>query len=197
VKISPGVKLNEISAYDAEIEFISLRGELKEAVLWFGDLKNGKRQASILPGRHILRNDGNTVLADCQPSQPLGYFYEPDPAVIRAGMVRKLMFMLKAAQVDPEIAYLTGAKKIITPFARVWTVEDWFPFQLKRLRAYLHSRNVGRVTVKKRGSPIRPDELINSLRLPKKAPEVRVVFLTKNIGRPIVVVCYPESSNSG
>ena len=36
VKISPGVKLEELHPYDAEVEFISLGGELKEAVLWFG-----------------------------------------------------------------------------------------------------------------------------------------------------------------
>jgi hypothetical protein len=41
VKISPGVKIDEVSIYEAEIEFVSLRGELKEAVLWFGDSKEG------------------------------------------------------------------------------------------------------------------------------------------------------------
>ena len=36
VKISPGVDLNELSGYDAEVEFTSLNGDLKEAVLWAG-----------------------------------------------------------------------------------------------------------------------------------------------------------------
>ena len=38
VKISPGVDLRELAGYPAEVEFISLEGELKEAVLWFGPL---------------------------------------------------------------------------------------------------------------------------------------------------------------
>ncbi len=50
VKISPGVKLAELQGYAAEIEFISLRGELKEAVLWFGALMTVERRATLLPG---------------------------------------------------------------------------------------------------------------------------------------------------
>jgi hypothetical protein len=190
VKISPAVKLQEIAAYDAEVEFISLRGELKEAVLWFEALKRGARQATILPGPHIMIDDGSTESITRRISHPQRFFYEPDPAVIRAGLIQQLMEVLDAAQVDLEIAYLTADKKILTPFARVWEVEDWFPFQLKRLRAYLRERQVGKVTVKKRGSPILPEELIQALRLPKDGTEERVVFLTQLHGRPIVVICF-------
>ncbi len=193
VKISPAVQLREITPYDAEIEFISLRGELKEAVLWFGGLKTGKRGATILPGPHMMCHDGSALETDEIISQPLRFFYEPDPAVIRAGLVQNLMVDLGAAQIDWTIAYLTAEEEKSTPFARVWEVEDWFPFQLKRLRAYLRERRVGLVTVKKRGSPILPEELIQALRLPKDGSEERVVFLTQLQGRPIVVVCYPEN----
>ena len=192
VKISPAVKIREIEAYDAEIEFISLRGELKEAVLWFGALKKGLRQASVLPGPHIMVDDGTPIETGQELSEPQRYFYEPDPAVIRAGLVQKLMLELEAAQIDREIAYLTADIRTSTPFARVWEVEAWFPFQLKRLRAYLREQRVGLVTVKKRGSPIRPEELIQALRLSKDAPEERVVFLTQMKDRPIVVICYAE-----
>ncbi len=196
VKISPAVNKRELFGYDAEIEFISYRGELKEAVLWFGPLKAGHRRATLLPGPHMMIDDVNTIESSRRPtlamSQPLRYFYEPDPAVIRAGMIQALMVRLGAAQIDQDIAYITSDKKKATPFARVWEVEDWFPFQLKNLRAYLRERNVGLVTVKKRGSPIIPEDLIHALRLSKDAEEERVVFLTQMRNRPIVVVCYPE-----
>jgi hypothetical protein len=184
VKISPGVDLDELSAYSAEIEFISLRGELKEAVLWFGPLRTASRRATLLPGPHTL------IEADSDPqsvvSEPLGYVYEPDAAVLRAGLVKTLAGKLAAAQLDPEIAYLTAAKKTPTPFARVWAVEDWFPFSLKRLRSYLRQRGIGQVTVKKRGSPITPEQLIHDLRL--KGDLERVVFLTQLRGRPVVII---------
>jgi len=97
-----------------------------------------------------------------------------------------------AAQLDADIAYLTSERRQPTPFARVWAVEDWFPFQLKRLRAYLRARQVGRVTVKKRGSPLQPEALIRDLRL--RGDGERVVFLTHLKGRPIVIVAYPEDA---
>jgi len=184
VKISPGADLDELSAYDAEIEFISLRGELKEAVLWFGPLRSASRRATLLPGPHTL------IEADSNPrsavSEPLAYVYEPDAAVLRAGLVRTLASQLNATQLDPEIAYLTAEKQTPTPFARVWAVEDWFPFSLKRLRTYLRQRGIGQVTVKKRGSPITPEQLIHDLRL--KGDLERVVFLTQLRGRPVAII---------
>ncbi len=54
VKVSPGVDLAEIEAYPAEVEFISLGGELKEATLWFGPLRSARRRATLLPGEHTL-----------------------------------------------------------------------------------------------------------------------------------------------
>jgi SAM-dependent methyltransferase len=189
VKISPGVNLDELMEYDCEIEFISLNGELKEAVLWFGPLKTVESRATILPGPHTMVGS-RLAAGSCPLSEPKFYLYEPDPAVLRAGLVRDLADNLNAAQLDPDIAYLTADKKILTPFARVWEIEDWFPFQLKRLRATLRERDIGRVVVKKRGSPIQPEDLIRDLKL--KGESERVVFLTHLNGRPIVIICKPN-----
>jgi hypothetical protein len=60
---------------------------------------------------------------------------------------------------------------------------------LKRWRAFLRERKVGKVVVKKRGSPLQPEALIQDLRLQGEAE--RVIVLTHLRGRPIVVVCYP------
>jgi len=193
VKISPGVDLAELAPYDAEVEFISLHGELKEAVLWFGPFKSAGRRATILPGLHTLYSPPALDLAQSgenrPTSEPLAYFYEPDPAVLRAGLVTDLAAQLDAFQIDPDIAYLTAEKQQPTPFARAWAVEAWFPFGLKRLRSYLRERQVGRVTVKKRGSPLHPEALIRDLRL--SGDQVRVVFLTHLRGAPVVVIGFP------
>jgi SAM-dependent methyltransferase len=189
IKISPGVDLDELATYDAEIEFISLNGGLKEAVLWFGLLKTVERRATVLPGPYTLTGFRSPAVI-AQISEPMAYLYEPDPAILRAGLVRDLAIRLNAHQLDPDIAYLTSHQRLPTPFARVWEIEAWFPFQLKRLRAYLRERSVGRVVVKKRASPLQPDALVRDLRLQGDAE--RVVFLTHLRGRPIVVVCCPN-----
>jgi hypothetical protein len=188
VKVSPGVNKTELASFDAELEFISLDGKLKEGVLWFGPLKTTQMRATVLPGRHSLMTD--EIQETLPLSEPLAYLYEPDPAVIRAGLVAALGRRLGASQLDAEIAYLTAENLQMTPFANAWTIEDWMPFSLKKLRAYLRERGVGRIVVKKRGSPLQPQELIQKLRL--KGEAERVVFLTHLDGRPITVVCTPS-----
>jgi len=195
VKISPGVDINELRKFDAELEFISYKGALKEAVLWFGPLKRKVRVATVLPGPHSIESDETYGMEysrfdrykeEFQGVDPQAFIYEPDPAIIRAGMVRTLGRRLDAHQLDPHIAYLTAAKSITTPFARVWKIIDWMPFNLKKLRKYLREHRIGQVIVKKRGSPIQPEELINALRLEGEIE--RVLFLTQLRGRPIVIV---------
>ncbi len=192
VKISPGVNLDEVSAYPAEIEFISLNGELKEAVLWFGTLKTAWRRATILPGPHSLSAGSapgpiqDKPSPDLPLSEPGGYLIEPDPAILRAGLVAELGNKIEARQLDRSIAYLTADSPIQTPFARLWQIEDWMPFGLKRLRGYLRQRGVGQVVIKKRGSPLEPEALAHDLRL--KGDDQRVLFLTKLRGNPIVII---------
>jgi hypothetical protein len=187
VKVSPGVKLEELYGYDCEVEFISLNGELKEAVLWFGPFKTADRRSTLLPGPHTLTDEQQPQLP---LSEPKAYIYEPDPAILRAGLVATLGKQINGAQLDSEIAYLTADLYTPTPFGRAWEVEDWMPFQLKKLRAALRERNVGPVTVKKRGSPITPEELIRELRL--EGEEEKTLFLTQMEGNPIVVIAKPQ-----
>ncbi len=125
----------------------------------------------------------------------MAYVYEPDPAVLRAMLVQTLANKLDAGMLDPDIAYLTTRKRVDTPFARVWAVEEWLPFNLKHFRAYLRERHVGRVTVKKRGSPIEPAQLIRDLKL--RGDNERVIFLTHLMGKPIVIVAQPNQAVAG
>jgi hypothetical protein len=182
VKISPGVDLDEIAGYDCEMEFISERGELKECALWFGPLRSARRRATRLAegAVHSLLPDPAAEAEPPPPGPPLAYLYEPDPAVLRAGLVTTLAAQLEARQLDAGMAYLTAPRLRPTPWARAFRIEDALPFQLKRLRERLRALRVGRVTVKKRGSPLEPETLIKQLKL--SGPEHRVVFLTHVLG---------------
>jgi hypothetical protein len=183
VKISPGVKLKEIEHYDCEIEFISLDGELKECALWFGPLKTARRRATLLSPRSssISLTASTPPYSHTPLSPPLAYLYEPDPAILRAGLVADLAARLNAAQLDPDIAYLTANSLTPTPLARAFAIEAALPFSQKRLREKLRAMNVGRVTVKKRGSPLEPGAFARSLKL--KGDEERIVFLTHVQGK--------------
>ncbi|MCP5094962.1 MAG: class I SAM-dependent methyltransferase [Chloroflexi bacterium] len=187
VKISPGVDYAQIPAA-AEIEFISINGEVKEGVLWFGKLHSGVRQrATLLPGAHTL-TDQDLPQTAVPISRPKAYLYEPDGAVIRAHLVQAVAQQLQAHKIDESIAYLTADTAQQTPFARCFTVEDTFPFQLKRLRHYLHDRQIGHVTIKKRGSALDPDTLRKQLRLRKDHSNHCILFLTFIMGETAVII---------
>lgn len=195
VKLGPGVKLAELPHTPGyEVEFVSLNGELKEATLWCGPLATTPRRATVL---HQATTGPSPVLtatmtADTMhpPSRlapPGSFLYEPDPAIIRAGLVTKLATQLDAAQLDADIAYLTSDQHVATPFARIWRVLEWLPFNLKRLRARLRELDAGAVTVKKRGSPLDTDVLARQLR--GRGACSLVVVLTHASGHPVALIC--------
>ncbi|MGA2112876.1 MAG: class I SAM-dependent methyltransferase [Anaerolineales bacterium] len=184
IKVSPGVDRDELAPYDCEMEFVSWRGELKEACLWFGAFRSARRRATLLPGEFTICEDPT-----CPPAavrEPGTVLYEPDPAVLRAGLVAELAQILDAWQVDRDIAYLSSLRCVATPLARAFQVQEVLPFGLKTLRKWLRANGVGHVIVKKRGSPIDPQALIHQLRL--EGPDSRILFLTKVQGRPSVLV---------
>lgn len=186
VKISPGVNYDELPQ-DAEVEFISVDGEVREALLWFGDLRSpAGRRATLLPGEDSLTDERPAAV---ETGPPKAFLYEPDGAVIRAHLVQQLGRQLEASKIDEEIAYLSADQARPTPFAHCYALDDYFPFQLKRLRAYLRERGIGSVIIKKRGSPLEPDHLRGRLRLSGEGH--CIVFLTRVQGKPTVLIGRP------
>jgi hypothetical protein len=183
VKASPGIRLEEIADASCEVEFLSVQGELKEAVLWYGDFNTTRRRATLLPHEITMTE---TEPASDALSAPMEYLYDPDPSVLRAGLVQHLAAKLSAARIDPQIAYLTAPERRPSPWARAFRLEEVMPFGLKRLREWLRIREVGHVVIKKRGSPIVPEELEHQLRL--RGDGERVIFLTRVLGKPLILI---------
>ena len=116
-----------------------------------------------------------------------GWLHEPDPAVIRSGLVALVADELGATLVDPTIAYLTSDAAAGSPWAASYRVDEVLPFNLKKLKALLRARGVGRVVVKKRGSPIEPEALVRQLRGPGSG--TATVVVTRVAGAPTALVC--------
>ncbi|WP_443070326.1 THUMP-like domain-containing protein [Streptomyces sp. WAC05374] len=184
LKIAPGIP-HETVPPEAEAEWVSDGGDVKEAVLWFGT-RPGAVTATLLPGPRTLTGRG---LPDPRV-RPVGRFlYEPDGAVIRAHLVAEVADDLAGGLVDETIAYITADELRPTPYATAYEITDQLPFNLKRLKALLREREVGTLTVKKRGSAVEPEELRRKLK--PKGPNAATVFLTRVAGAPTMLVGRP------
>ncbi|WP_369157716.1 methyltransferase domain-containing protein [Streptomyces sp. R02] len=186
LKIAPGIPHEAVPA-EAEAEWISDGGDVKEAVLWFGTAP-GTIRATLLPGPHTLVSRG---LPD-PDVRPVGrYLYEPDGAVVRSHLVAEVAEMLDGGLIDPTIAYVTTDTLTPTPYATAYEITDRLPFNVKKLKALLREREVGVLTVKKRGSAVEPEELRRKA-LPKPHGTASVtVFLTRAAGAPTMLLGHP------
>ncbi|WP_103960840.1 class I SAM-dependent methyltransferase [Nonomuraea solani] len=184
LKVAPGIPY-EFIPEGAEAEWVSYKGEVKEATIWTG--REAARRATLLPGGHTMTATGVQA-----PVGPTGrYVYEPDGAAIRAHLVGEVAEIVGGRLLDPMIAYIAADDPVDTPWATRYEVEDVLPFSLKKLRTALRERQIGNVTIKKRGSALDIERLRADLRL--KGDNSSVIILTRIIDRPSVLICRPLS----
>lgn len=181
-KLMPGL------AHDAvpdgiEAEWVSDGGDLVEACLWGAPFATATRRATVLPSGASLVARGEPVAL----AEPGAYFYEPDDAVIRSGLVGELAATIGGWLLDSRIAYASSDRADPTPLARGFRVVDELPFREKPLKAALQVRRIGTLTVKKRGVDIVPEELIRRLKLKGPNPATVVMTRVRGEGRAFLV----------
>lgn len=192
VKLSPAVDLDVLLATypePGEIEVISLRGEAKETIFWYGCLAGAEpRRATALPS-------GESYAGPPRPQADSGdfgaYFYDPDPALVHAGLLGAFAAEHGLRTVDPEIAYLTGDTAVLSPFLdsfRVLAIETLDP---RRMRKLLRDLEVGSLEVRKRGIAERQLALEQRL-LPQSFGARRATLLAARVGdRHLGIVAEP------
>jgi hypothetical protein len=167
---------------------VSVHGELKECVLWFGPLRSTARQATVLPAAATLSDDQPIEAAETSEVSPLqGYLFDPDPAVVRAGLAGKLSSQLSVSALDHGISLFTSAQCTPSPFWEAYQTEASLKLEAKALGEYLRVNRIGRVTMIKRGSTANADDLMKKLRL--QGDEHRTLFLTRVAGKETAIVC--------
>ncbi len=163
VKVAPGIP-HGLVPEGVEAEWVSDRGEVKEAALWSGPLATVRRRATVIgAGGLATLTDEDDPGADVRA---LGSFlYEPDGAVIRAGLVTAVAAGVQGGLLDSHIAYVTSDASFRTPYARGYRVLEELPYPEKQLRAALRARGVGTLAIKKRGVDVVPEQLRRRLAL--------------------------------
>lgn len=180
VKLGPALSHDVIPA-STEAQWVSLHGSVVEAVLWFNMAQRGdvRRAALVITASETVELTTSTNFGE-SPTVPVigvegatGYLYEPNGAVIRAGMVTDLMveqFMggdssdaAAGRQLDEHIAYFCSDSLVSTPFASAYRIVEVLPYKIKTLRRYIKESAVTRLDIKKRGVDVSPEELRRTL----------------------------------
>ncbi|MFF0550149.1 SAM-dependent methyltransferase [Streptomyces sp. NPDC004311] len=215
IRLAPDVRrtLPDLAATGAdEAEWISYGGEAQEAVLWYlgagGDLEPPAptrvpvRKVTLLPGGASLTGRGLPHPA----VRPLGrYLYEPDPAVVHAGLLAEVAEEVHGGPVDPDGPLLTADAPHRTPFATAHRVTDVLRGEdgaedrgedLRDLlrRALPGGHGVARIVLASPGLDVDPEEFAQHLA--PGGPDAPTLFLTRTNAGPAAVTAQrvPEAT---
>ena len=184
IKLSPAANFGG-KFPGSELELISLHGECKEATIWFGALAGtGLPRATVLPSGETLTGDPLEAFA---PVGPLSrHLFDPDPAIVRAGLVDVLAERMGLSRLDESEEYLTGDEPLDSPFWQRFEVLAELPNNPRLIRAHFRESQFGQVEIKCRHIPIDVEGVRRQLPLP--GTESGVLFYARLAGKARAIV---------
>lgn len=177
-----------------EVELMSLAGECREATLWFGPL------AGAMPRRATNVGTGETLAGDPTAASPrvaagLGaWLAEPDPAVIRAGLVDLLAEQQELARTAADEEYLTGPTRPATSLAASFRIDEVLPAGLKPLRQALRRQPRQSYEIKCRRLKVDVEAVRRQLPVGDGPPAVIIFCRVAGHGRAILAQRRPHPS---
>jgi SAM-dependent methyltransferase len=185
IKVSPASNFGG-KFPDAEVELVSLHGECKEATIWFGESRGELPwRATVLPAGETLAGRPLEVATDVRP--PGRYAFDPDPAVVRAGLVDHLAARLGLWRLDDAEEYLSGDEVVDSPFVAPFEIVEELPNNETEVRQAIRRREWGSVEIKCRHVPLNADQLRK--RLPLQGREAGVLIYARLQGKTRVLLC--------
>lgn len=146
VKVAPGILDKDLvkTGVEVEVDFLSVAGELKEAMLY---LSSGPSHRSPLK-RAVLCDQSSTVVLESShyelefvTPKPGQYLLNPDPAILRADLLNTLAEVLCGWGVHPKIGYLVSPAPAPPKLASSFLVEETFSLDWKLLKKRIASRD--------------------------------------------------------
>ncbi|WP_091785121.1 class I SAM-dependent methyltransferase [Pedococcus dokdonensis] len=195
-KLSPAFPHSALPG-GAEAQWTSWEGDVVECAVWFGPLvRTAGRSAAVLRARGPAvvvteaDTDGDTP-ALVNLAELGGWLYEPDKALLRAGLVGALTAATDGAELDAGVGYVGSSRSVDLPYARRYAVVEAMPFNVKALRGWLRDHGIDRLTIKKRGISVDADLLRRQLRLPAKGQVEATVVLTRVRSNQVALIVNP------
>jgi hypothetical protein len=190
VKLAPAAVWPEHWTARAEFEWISRARSCRQLVAWFGNLAQdpGQRRATLLgskdgPARTLVGLPHQEVPPAARIDR---YLFEPDPVVLAAKLEGTLAGEHALAAISPGIAYFTGPRAIADAALAAFEVDEVLPFDLKRLRAHLRLRGIGRLEIKTRA--VTKDPAALRKRLAPRGDHSATLILTRRPNGVIAIL---------
>jgi hypothetical protein len=169
IKLGPGVELEALPA--GEVEFITDRRTLVQAVLWTGELAGAPRRATVVEPPAELTPEAEPIVHELagdpvEPAygEPGAYLLAADPAVERAGLIGRLAVELDAWSIHPRLGLLSRDQPMRSPFGTAFERLATLPWRSKRVKGWLDAHDGGLVEVKTRGGAVDADREARRLR---------------------------------
>ena len=170
VKLPPGYPIDEIPL-DAEIIYLGSRQDCRECLVLLGDLAQN-------PGK--IR----TVILDKEKS--FEFISEPCSLFIRSKLFTQFAKEWNAKILSDGIAYLTTKEPISHIGFSSFAVLDSVPLGTSAVKNMLKKHGIGKLTLKKRGVEIIPEEEIK--RLKPKGKNEGILFYTRVAGEKTAIL---------
>ncbi len=160
IKLSPAADFTSHFADSAvEIELISLRGECKEATVWFGGLVSCRRRATRLP-ENVTWTDRENPNNHAAPVAPAGcLIYDADPSLLRAGLLDGFACEHKLSRLAEGVDYLTADHLVTSPFLTAFELREACSLDLKAIKRLIGKHEIGTLEIKVRGADVAPEAL--------------------------------------
>jgi len=156
VKLNPGVRADDLP--EGEIEILSERGRLTQALVWTGALETARRRATLLTDTGTVTIEGEPERTDDQ--HEIGdWIATIDPSVERADLIPTLLTETGSLPVHPGTGLVTGSEPIDHPMLAWFRVLDAFKFDERAATSVLAAHGAGSVEIKTRDKLVDPDAL--------------------------------------
>lgn len=198
-KLSPSLSHASVPR-GTEAQWTSWHGEVLECAVWWGPLvvTAGRTAAVCTEATNYTVTEADAAPGSAAPllgsvTAVGGWLYEPDRAVIRAGLTGALVAAVDGAELDAGVGYVSSDTASEVPWARRFRVLEAMPLSTKALARWLRDHGHDRVTIKKRGVTLDADVLRRQLKMTGrgKGGSEAIVVLTRVAGRQVALVVVP------
>lgn len=198
-KLSPAFPHGSVPR-GAEAQWTSWHGEVLECAVWWGPLvaASGRTAAVCTETSTSVVTEADASEGALRPGltsvNDVGeWLYEPDRAVIRAGLTGALVAAVDGAELAAGVGYVTSGRSRELPWARRFRVVESMPLSTKHLARWLRDHGHDRVTIKKRGVTLDADLLRRQLKMTGrgKGGSEATLVLTRVGGSQVALVVTP------